>query len=206
LFYDAPKPPRGIFEKFLDIPFFTKDVRTRDLLSLVQSSPSNITANRRGIFNTVSLTSFTPSILQEILEECIHWGTQLDDETYLSFLNFISYDVEPFLPTIFSHNDTPTAYPPNRGFGYNPLNLYYAWSSESRDQIFHSAIRESAARIQAAAIAEGQQVGDAPLYPNYAIFDTPLQRMYGNNLLELTTLKKLHDPDNVMGLAGGFKF
>lgn len=47
LFYDEPNPPRGIFEKFLDIPFFRRDVKQRDIVSLVQSSPSNLTANKR---------------------------------------------------------------------------------------------------------------------------------------------------------------
>jgi hypothetical protein len=30
--------------------------------------------------------------------------------------------------------------------------------------------------------------------------------MYGDNLPTLRALKKVHDPKNVMGLAGGFKF
>jgi hypothetical protein len=47
LFYDAPSPPPGIFDKFMDVPFFTRDVKTRDLLSLVKASPSNATANQR---------------------------------------------------------------------------------------------------------------------------------------------------------------
>lgn len=58
-----------------------------------------------------------------------------------------------------------------------------------------------------AAIAEGQtELSGAPVYPNYAIFDTPLTTMYGSNLPGLQSLKASIDPTNVMGLAGGFKF
>ena len=57
-----------------------------------------------------------------------------------------------------------------------------------------------------AAIALGQTaVNGAPVYPNYAIYDTPLENLYGGNLAALRSLKTAVDPGNVMGLAGGFK-
>lgn len=45
----------------------------------------------------------------------------------------------------------------------------------------------------------------AALYPNYAIFDTPVESIYGSNLDRMRKVKAAVDPDNVMGLAGGFK-
>jgi hypothetical protein len=56
------------------------------------------------------------------------------------------------------------------------------------------------------AIQDGQAVGSAPLYTNYALYDTPLNRIYGANLPRLKAIKAAVDPGNVMGLAGGFKF
>jgi hypothetical protein len=56
---------------------------------------------------------------------------------------------------------------------------------------------QSAARICDVAIKDGQDIANAPLYPNYAIFSTPLKDMYG---------RKTVDPDNVLGLTGGFRF
>ena len=50
LFYDAPTPPAGIFDDFLAIPSLSKDVGTRDFLSLVQSSPSETTAGLRYVW------------------------------------------------------------------------------------------------------------------------------------------------------------
>jgi len=46
-FYDGPNPPSGIFESFLKMPFLSKDVKTRDYLSLVQSSQAGLSGNHR---------------------------------------------------------------------------------------------------------------------------------------------------------------
>ncbi|RDB26962.1 hypothetical protein Hypma_005131 [Hypsizygus marmoreus] len=201
VFYDGPTPPAGIFDKFLAIPHLTKDISTRSFLSLVKSSPSDATYGQRGIFNTVSLTQYTPSLLDAILNETVFWGSHLS----LKSGSFISYDVEPFLPSLFSHGNS-SAYPPNRAVGLSPFNIYYAWSLELFDSHFHKAAHESAARIRNLAISEGQGVLGAAVYPNYAIFDTPLEGMYGENVATLQSLKATIDPTNIMGLAGGFKF
>lgn len=47
LFYDAPTPPVGIFDDFLAIPHFTKDIKTRSFTSHVQASPANVTTGQR---------------------------------------------------------------------------------------------------------------------------------------------------------------
>ncbi len=68
------------------------------------------------------------------------------------------------------------------------------------------AIRESADSLRMAALKDGQDVGHAAVYPNYALFDTPLEDMYGQNVPRLQSLRRAVDPEDVMGLAGGFKF
>ncbi|KAF9009161.1 FAD-binding domain-containing protein [Hymenopellis radicata] len=202
LFYDAPTPPDGIFDDFLAIPHFTKDVDTRSFLSLVLASPANTTQGTRGVFHTVPLLAYTPTLIDAILNETKFWGSQLSWASGL----FISYDVEPFLPTLFSFNTEATAYPPSRSVPLLPLNLYYAWAAEAADNAFHDAIRKSAEQIYNVALSEGQQdIVGAALYPNYAIFDTPVERIYGSNLDLMRKVKAAVDPDNVMGLAGGFK-
>ena len=47
LFYDYPTPPDGIFDDYLAIPHFTKDVKTRTFLDLVGAAPSDATAGSR---------------------------------------------------------------------------------------------------------------------------------------------------------------
>ena len=113
---------------------------------------------------------------------------------------------EPFLPSILSHNKTPTAYPPTRDLVYFPFCLYAGWVDEAYDNDAYDAIRQSAARIRDVAIQDGQDIANAPLYPNYAMLDTPLSDMYGGNVDKLRWLRRRVDPHNVMGLAGGWRF
>lgn len=63
-------------------------------------------------------------------------------------------------------------------------------------------IKESAVNLQANKPVTEQ----LSLYGNYALGDTPLEAMYGVNVERLARIKKVVDPKNVMGLAGGFKF
>ncbi|KIK70828.1 hypothetical protein GYMLUDRAFT_235247 [Collybiopsis luxurians FD-317 M1] len=202
LFYDGPTPPDGIFDQFLAIPYFTKDVSTRDFVSLVQSSPANATASTRAIFNSAPLLELTPTVLDAIVNETTFWGEKLSFDSGL----FISYDIEPFLPNILSHSTLASAYPPSRSTAYLPLNLYYAWGLELSDDQFHDAVKLSVDQLTKVALAEGQTgIETAPVYPNYAIYDTPLNRLYGDNLAKLQSIKARVDPNNIMGLAGGFK-
>ena len=66
-------------------------------------------------------------------------------------------------------------------------------------------IVESAERITAVAMSQGQDISQAPLYSNYAIDTTPKYRIYGDNELLLQKLKTQYDPSGVMNLAGGWK-
>ncbi|KAG1748461.1 FAD dependent oxidoreductase [Suillus paluster] len=118
----------------------------------------------------------------------------------------IAYDVEPFIPSIYSHSTTPSAYPPSRDRGLLLLDIYFAWTSLTSDGIMQQAVRDSAAHLRQLAITEGQDIADAASYGNYAIFDTLLSNIYGENVPRLQAIKTAVDPTNVMGLAGGFKF
>ena len=119
---------------------------------------------------------------------------------------FVSYDVEPFDPGLFSHSLTPSAYPPDRSRPLLPTNLYFGWSNATRDADVAAALRQSSDAVRAAAVADGQDVANAFVYGNYALFGTSVQTVYGANLPRLTAIRKRVDPTDVMGLAGGFKF
>ncbi|KAF9531543.1 FAD-binding domain-containing protein [Crepidotus variabilis] len=203
LFYDAPTPPDGIFNNFTSIPALQTDVKTRSFISLVQASPSNVTTGQRGRFNTVSLQEITPQILDVITDEFLAKSTSL----LLGTGTFVSYDIEPFLSSAYGQSASTSAYPSTRGSTILPLNLYFAWLLPTSDSVFHDAIKESASTIAAAAITQGQNaVSSNVVYPNYATWDTPLEKVYGANLPRLEAIKASVDPQNIMGLAGGFKF
>ncbi|KAJ7064518.1 FAD-binding domain-containing protein [Mycena amicta] len=203
MFYDEPTPPTGIFDDFLAIPHLTQDVETRSFLDLVTSLPSNATSGTRGAFHTVSLRSFSPTMIAAIVNETTFWGASLA----LAGAIFISYDIEPFLPVLYTHSTLPKAFPPTSA-PYVPLNLYFAWLPSTSDEIIHNAMRTSAAHLTSVAFADGQVgVGsdEAALYPNYALIGTPLERLYGENLPRMRAVKERVDPHGVMGLAGGWK-
>ena len=67
-------------------------------------------------------------------------------------------------------------------------------------------LRSIAGAIRAAALADGQNVSHAAKYPNYALFGTPLEDMYGGNVERLREIRAAVDPEDVMGLTGGWKF
>ena len=112
----------------------------------------------------------------------------------------VSYEMQPFLRNI-TRFATPSAYPHEKSV--SPLNIYFAWPLVSSDQLLINAMKESAASIAAVAREDGQDIDSLPLYPNYCLADTPLERMYGSNLEKLRSTKQIYDPSNVMGRAGG---
>ncbi|EED78329.1 predicted protein [Postia placenta Mad-698-R] len=202
LFYDGSSPPDGMFDEFMAIPAVSQDISSRSFLSLVLSSVSNETSGLRGYFDTVSLYDITPSMLTAVSNETTYWASQLAWEVPGLFL---SYDIEPFLPSMLSHG-SDSAWPPKRDRAILPMNIYYAWDLSLSDTKMGDTMRTSSSHLTELAVLGGQDVTDAPLYPNYALYGTPLSRMYGDNLPRLQAIKAQYDPNNVMGLAGGWKF
>ncbi|KIJ22107.1 hypothetical protein PAXINDRAFT_165385 [Paxillus involutus ATCC 200175] len=194
IFYNAPTPPPGVFDEFLAIPALVTNITTLSFSALIKTSMANATYGSRAIFNTISGLNYSTSFLDAIVNETTFWGTSLDAE-------FVSYVVEPFIPSLYTHASTPPAFPPSRAQGITPLKIYYSWANETSDDSMQTAARQSASTLSAQS-----GVSDAARYPNYAIYDTPLESIYGDNLPRLRSLKAQVDPNNVMGLAGGFKF
>ena len=66
-------------------------------------------------------------------------------------------------------------------------------------------MRRSAASLVGVGIQDGQDLKNAAPYGNYALFGTPLEELYGGNLERLREIRMKYDPEDVMGLAGGWK-
>ena len=134
------------------------------------------------------------------------WGTALSPMAHSGV--FFSYAAERFLSDILLHSllSISSAYPANRTVCYTPFKMLFIWNSTAEDTIFYDAIRKSMNQIWDVAFREGQDILNAPRYLNYALFDTPLQEIYGENLEKLRHLKQRVDPEDIMGLVGGFKF
>jgi len=83
----------------------------------------------------------------------------------------------------------------------------FSWQDALYDDVFVAAAEESTNRLAVIARKEGLLTDDTPaLYGNYVNARTPLVDIYGEKLPRLRALKAKVDPENVMGLAGGFKF
>jgi hypothetical protein len=113
--------------------------------------------------------------------------------------------LEPFDKGLFSHG-SGSAYPPDRSRALFPSAISVQWSNASLDDTMAFALRNISDTIHAAALADGQDVSHAAKYPNYALFGTRLEDMYGGNVERLHSIRATFDPEDVMSLAGGWKF
>jgi hypothetical protein len=117
----------------------------------------------------------------------------------------VSAEFERFDSGIFSHG-SPSAYPPDRSQVVFPSLLAVAWLDASLDDTMAGALHDGAKTIRDVALADGQDLSNATKYVNFALFDTPLENIYGGNVARLHQIKAEIDPKGVMDLAGGFKF
>jgi hypothetical protein len=197
LFYDAPSPPAGLFDGFLTNNSNT-EVFTRSFLSLVQSSNANSTWGLRAAFSTISVLAYPEDFLGSMLNQSAIWGAGLPLD-----YGYVTFNAEPVLPSIYNHTTSPSAWPGSRAFPFSPLSILFAWTGNgTTDDVIVEGIKESAAILR----ADAPETEQLSLYGNYALADTPLEAIYGVNVERLTSIKKEVDPENVMGLAGGFKF
>ncbi|KAF8630775.1 hypothetical protein AX15_002726 [Amanita polypyramis BW_CC] len=199
-YHDGPSPPNGLFDDFLRIPSVAQDVHQRNLSDLIESFHIRFFNGLRGVIQTAPVLENTPNVVKAILNETIFWGADLASKS-----SIVLYLIEPFLPTILSHNLQPTAYPPKRDKVYLPSGVYFGWTDMKFDEYCFSAVWESAARIRDVAISDRQDVADTLLYPNYAKVGTKLENMYGEeNVKRSRRLKKRVDPVGRYGVDRRF--
>ncbi|KAG1744285.1 FAD dependent oxidoreductase [Suillus lakei] len=204
LFYDAPTYPDGIFDELLAIPHFEEDISTRAYSNFIQTLPANTTSGLRAMFHWVPIEEFTLSMLQMVKNQTLSYGKQLS----LSSGVLISYDLVPFLPSLYNYSDTPSAFPSSRdsGQGHSFVEVYYGWTDPNDDEVMVQAGAASAAYMKQFAVDAGQDVANALVYPNCAPPGTALEDMYGDAVSRLRSIRSVVDPGDVMGLTGGWKF
>lgn len=204
LFYDAPTYPDGIFNELLAIPHFVEDISTRSYSNFIQTFPANASSGPRAMFHWVPIEQFTLSMLQMVNNQTLFYGEKLSQSSGV----LISYDLVPLLPSLYSHSDTPSAFPSLRdsGQGYSFIEVYYGWTDPNDDEVILQVGAESAAYMKQFAVDAGQNVSNALLYPNCAPPGTALADMYGDAVSRLHSIRSAVDPDDVMGLTGGWRF
>ncbi|KAF8258459.1 hypothetical protein EI94DRAFT_1815307 [Lactarius quietus] len=203
LFYDGPELPDGLYNELLNLPSLSKSITKGSFAPFISSLfLPTFEKQVRSYFDGVPLLQTTEAMLDAFANETKFWGERLSelDENVL-----IVYTLEPFEPDYLTHGG-PSAYPPDRSYAVLPSNIYYGWSNELADEFTADAMRSSAASLMASGIRDGQNLEKVSTYPNYALFETPLEKMYGAHLERLREIRKKYDPNDVMYLTGGWKF
>ncbi|KAG2063990.1 FAD-binding domain-containing protein [Suillus decipiens] len=203
LFYDAPTHPDGMFDEFLKIQSHEKDVTTRTFLNLLKSFPSTPPLTRITT-QWVPIEHFTVSILRMAENQALSYGKRVSENGAV----FLTYDLIPLLPSLYSHSKTPAAFPSLRdpGQGHSFIEVLCGWLHPMDDKVMGQLTAESTAYMKQFVADAGQNVSNALLYPNAAPPDTPLVDMYGDALGRLRSIRSAVDPGDVMKLAGGWKF
>jgi len=202
LFYDGPTP-QGAFDDFLAIPAVQRNVSTRSFSDFVLSlGVFDTPPNTRVFYSGVSVTQYSPAIFDAFADQVMAWGPRLFN---LDPNVTLAGSMEPFDDNLFSHG-SGSAYPPDRSHAIFPSDFSLLWSNASLDETMADALRQMSSAIHTAALADGQNVSHAAVYVNYALFGTPLEDIYGGNVKRLREIRAKIDPEDVMGLAGGFKF
>ncbi|TEB23063.1 FAD-binding domain-containing protein [Coprinellus micaceus] len=204
MFYDGPRPPAGLFDELLAVEFATNTVASQSFLSMIKSIPfTEELAGVRAYNLGVSVPAYSLDFLNIVKRETFH---QVENAELTNISLALLLTSEPFLPSILSHNKYGTAYPFTRDVAYTPFAIFVAWTGPKYDDAIKRGIEKIRDKLEAALVEEGYEgVPTSPSYPNYALWDAPLDRIYGSNLPKLQEIKRRVDPDNVMGLAGGFK-
>jgi hypothetical protein len=113
--------------------------------------------------------------------------------------------IEHYDSSLFSHG-SGSAYPPDCSQVLFPSVFSLQWLNASLDDTMVSALRQMSDVVCAAAVANGRNVSHAAIYPDHALFGTPLEDIYGGNVERIRNIREMIDPKDVMGLARGWKF
>ncbi|EJD05648.1 FAD-binding domain-containing protein [Fomitiporia mediterranea MF3/22] len=210
-FYDGPNAPTGIFDEFFAIPSVQSNITTRSFVDFVNLISGDLGLDIGLAATAVPITTYPQSLLDKIVNETITTGDKLTAATNSTVV--VIMVPEPFLNPFSHSRGGAYPHPPSRQVTPSSPEIAYPINSnltadeqEAFYNLIVSAEKEYAHNIQAAAVAEGVSKWDDILYPNYAIADTPLELLYGDNVERLRQIATKYDPQGVMKLTGGFHF
>lgn len=201
VFYDGPEPPPGTFSMFDGPKPLVDNWGPSTLTEILRQSGANMSAELRGCFHTVSLQHYS----QAIVDMCVSEGTRLSaDDTHSGiFFSLVPENAMQGYGAYANLGSSPFPYYKSP----QPMSFYFGWLNPADDDYFHAEIKRVAAKVARQARAEGQQIDDLALYPNYALADSPAERLFGpENAERMGQLKRKYDPRDTMRLAGSFVY
>ena len=119
-------------------------------------------------------------------------------------------DIWPFLPTMFgaTEDDAESAWPHKRLRPNSFILVYFVWDGSEHDNDWIQLMKDALDHIHDAAKKQGCTTDDAPVYCNTSFADrgfTTPEKIYRDNLPELSRLRKVYDRYDVMGRTGGYR-
>ncbi|EJD05533.1 FAD-binding domain-containing protein [Fomitiporia mediterranea MF3/22] len=213
LFYDGPAPAPGVYDEILAIPSVSSNVNTSTFTEFMGSSAGDLSFGSFGVAqHAIPITKYTRPVLDEMITQVNAFGQRLSAENNESTIIVIVQPEPLYKP--FSHS-RGGAYPHPPSRELTPACPFIVYSADAdvlldvqqaRHAYFVEELKNFTHIIQAKAVEEGVSRWDDILYPNYALTDTPLELVYGENVPRLRALAEKYDPDRVMTLTGGFRF
>lgn len=196
LFHDGPGRPPS-FNHFSNIKAAFSDVKDQSYASFTGSIPF-VPSDKRGAFQSMSTSAFTPKFLAAVANETLHYG-QLAKTRAAN----VTYHIEPFMD--YGKHATDAAFPHHNS--PLPLNVFFSWDSELDDAFWKAAMQQSINHLVQIAAAEEIHNSALVTYPNYAMDNYAGEQIYGSkNTARLREIQFKYDPDGIMFLAGGFSF
>ncbi|KAF4604369.1 hypothetical protein EYR38_004791 [Pleurotus pulmonarius] len=156
--------------------------------------------NMRGRVCSVMVNGYTKTLIDAIASESKIMARDMKEHGGKS----ASLLVFPGVTSMFD-NSKPAAWPHARDHPLVPLVAYFLWEGQHNDEFWSARLKETLDNVKEAARREGCTYKDTPAYPVMAFETTSAEEIYRENLEKLIAIRKKYDPNNVMGLTGGFK-
>lgn len=117
----------------------------------------------------------------------------------------VSFEIWPFHKDAFKGiKREDSAWPHEEGAVFGPMVGWFEWSGKQNDQFWLGEIEKALHTLHSVALKENCTTDNFPMYLNIALENTSVKDIYRDHLEQLKTLRRQHDPNNVMGMAKGF--
>ena len=155
-----------------------------------------------GFSNTFPISNYTLPIIAEIQQQInvTYHRALISNRSFRA----VQVALEPFVG-VFDF-ETPSAFPHPSSSQATHFVSFISFSDLGDAEYVHKASREMSRAIQGFAVQQGRSRWDDLRSLNFALDGTPVELLFGENVPKLRRIKREVDPEDIMGLTGGFKF